>query len=236
MHHGGCHDEDYNFLLDLNMEEVDFDRMVFPMAEGIARPESEGYGYLSGEYTEPSRHLVHPTPVDRRTCKMCSREACVAGASFSRPSFPRPPMPPVVGWPHLHPHPPPPPRGPHGPPRHGPIFKPIYTVNTTLPTLLANHTVNVHVAQFHSILPHGYVTKVFVNGQWVVAPDVPTRNGAVHVVKRLIKPRGHGKHGNGHQVGGDEQQQWVSMFTEDPDLDHEWDDWEEWLPQWANED
>lgn len=124
-------------------------------------------------------------------------------------------------------------RSPSTHPRHHlPHPKPVYSLNATLPSLLANHTLDVHVAQFHSILPHGgYVTKVFVNGQWVVVPDVPTRNGAVHVVKRLIRP--FRKSHPGHKM---ENTEWFHAAGVDEDPDHEWDDWEEWLPQWANED
>lgn len=113
-----------------------------------------------------------------------------------------------------------------------------------MPTLLgSNYTLNLHVVQFHSILPHGYVTKVSVNGQPIVAADVPTRNGAIHVVKRLIKPLGHGKHGHGghHSAppsheGAFMSEEPVDEFYDDDGVDHAWDDWEEWLPQWANED
>jgi hypothetical protein len=76
---------------------------------------------------------------------------------------------------------------------------------------------------------------VFVNGQWVVAPDVPTRNGAIHVVKRLIKPRGHGKHGHGGHGHYTEGPVWADATLERK-FDDDWNDWEEWLPQWVNED
>ena len=88
------------------------------------------------------------------------------------------------------------------------------------------------VAQFHSILPHRqYTTAVFVNGQWVVAPDVPARNGVVHVVKKLISPKGK-KHVPGHHAG-EEEMFWEQR--EEGEFDG-WEDWEEWLPQWAAED
>ncbi|KAJ3524304.1 hypothetical protein NM688_g8585 [Phlebia brevispora] len=136
------------------------------------------------------------------------------------------------------------PKHPHLPKLPHP--KPVYSLNATLPTLLSNHTLHVHVAQFHSILPRGgYITKLFVNGQWVVAADVPTRNGAVHVVNSLIRPfhKGHHGHHGDHGYHFDEEA-WFEPsadeenFDDDVDdgIDHEWDDWEEWLPQWANED
>lgn len=122
--------------------------------------------------------------------------------------------------------------GPHhkpGPKRPLPHPKPVYSANITLPTLLANHSLSVHVAQFHSVLPHKrYTTAVFVNGQWVVAPDVPARNGAIHVVKKLISPKGK-KHGPPHSEEGE-------GLWEHEEVDLDWEDWEEWLPQWAAED
>jgi hypothetical protein len=186
-----------------------------------ARPEAEGYGYMSGTYVVPrpgSRIGGIQHPSTRCTLGLGRAIACSCPGASSHPPFP------------VHP--------PTPPPHHKPIFKPVYTVNATLPTLLGsgtNHTLNVYVAQFRSILPHGYITKVFVNGQWVVAPDVPTRNGAIHVVKRLIKPRGHGKHGHGGHGHHTEGPVWADATLERK-FDDDWNDWEEWLPQWVNED
>ena len=134
---------------------------------------------------------------------------------------------------------PPPPHPPHDP-EHAPHFpaKPVFAYNITLPSALTNHTLHVHVAQFKSILPKGgFVTKVFVNGVWVSIPDVPARNGAIHVVKRLIRPFRKGHH-PGHKLNEvEENEAWyqTAMMNEN-ERDNEWDDWEEWLPQWANED
>jgi hypothetical protein len=136
-----------------------------------------------------------------------------------------------------------PPRFPGPPSQHEPEHKrphlphpkPVYALNATLPTLLPNHTLHVHVAQFKSLLPHGgYVTTARVNGRWVHLLDVPTRNGAVHVVKRLIRPfrKEHGPHDHIGEENADSM--WAQNKREEED--HEWDDWEEWLPQWANED
>ncbi|KAI0688757.1 FAS1 domain-containing protein [Cytidiella melzeri] len=164
---------------------------------------------------------------------------------------PLPPPPSIPGGsPPHHPSPPPPPGAPpHHPPEHKrpprlPHPKPIYTVNATLPTLGSNHTLHVHVAQFHSLIPHRYVTKLFVNHHWVPVPDVPTRNGAIHVVGKLIRPLGHGKHGKHtqgppqkpDQYNGEAAQSWDSVLSEESDMNDDWEDWEEWLPQWANED
>jgi hypothetical protein len=200
--------------------------------DSTARPELDGYSFASGEY-DPDDAVSHPSPppppsmempMARRRHPICARQC----GGFA-------------------PLPPPPPHAGIKPvcendfkiyrssfkdrPRHSPFPhpKPVYSANLTLPTLLEDHSLHVHVAQFHSILPHRrYTTVVFVNGQWVPAPDVPARNGAVHVVNRLIRPWGKGKHGHGHA----EEEPWNDETSDDG----EWDDWEEWLPQWAAED
>lgn len=163
--------------------------------------------------------------------------------------------PPPPSWPGFVPPPPPPCHGPappaqpfmapplpdHGRPKHPSPFphpKPVHSANTTLPTLLANHTLALHVAQFHSVLPHRrYTTVLFVNGQLIAARDVPARNGAVHVVKKLISPRGkHGKGGHpGHPEVFEAEEMWARA-NDDGEEDEDWADWEEWLPQWAAED
>ncbi|EKM55776.1 uncharacterized protein PHACADRAFT_256644 [Phanerochaete carnosa HHB-10118-sp] len=123
---------------------------------------------------------------------------------------------------------------PHPPPHHGPFPhpKPVFSANITLPTLLPNHTLSVHVRQIHSILPHrGYTTLVFVNGIFAVS-DVPARNGAVHVVDRLISPRRHSSHG-ALSDDGEDFDSWEKQVERD---DQDWEEWEEWLPRWAAED
>lgn len=100
-------------------------------------------------------------------------------------------------------------------------------MNATLPTLLANQTLQVHVAQFKTPFKR-YHTVLFVNGAWVVARDVPSRNGAIHVVDRLIRPQGVGKHPE-----SDDEFEPMSIRKEESET--EWQDWAEWLPQWAEE-
>lgn len=97
-----------------------------------------------------------------------------------------------------------------------------------VPSLLTNQTLHVHVAQYSYSIPipghpiTRYETKVSVNGQQVLVPDLPTRNGALHVISNLIHPLKHRRHGmDGERVG-------------DADME-DWEDWEEWLPRWADE-
>ena len=100
-----------------------------------------------------------------------------------------------------------------------------------VPSLLTNHTLHVHVAQFEHVIPvpghplKRYDTIVLVNGLKVLVPDLPVRNGALHVTDKLLHPlrhRGHHKHSD--EGAGEEE------FNED------WEDWEDWLPAWAQED
>ncbi|KAI0340702.1 FAS1 domain-containing protein [Trametopsis cervina] len=218
-----------------SMAEEEFDRHAFLSSSEPTHLEVEHHGFPGGDHQIPPRAREGCRPTGERDAFPPPPPGPPRFAEFPHPRRPGPcectrglPHPP----PHLPPHHPSEPAHPHP---HPPILKPVYSANLTLPTALGgNYTLNVTVAQLHSILPHGYVTKVFVNGQWVVAPDVPTRNGAVHVVKRLIKPP-RGAHGGEHGAHRGERQLLANADTEE-EMDQEWEDWEEWLPQWANED
>ncbi|KZP29961.1 FAS1 domain-containing protein [Athelia psychrophila] len=116
-------------------------------------------------------------------------------------------------------------KGPRTPPHHGPHHEPEYAANITLPTRLANHTVDVHVLKYKTRVPlpghkfDVYTTRVFVNRQRVVVADVPARNGALHVVGSVLSPHPHhGKRVEGLQGG---------------EVYDSWADWEEWLVDWA---
>lgn len=112
-----------------------------------------------------------------------------------------------------------------------PPSEPVYEYDITVPTLLANHTLDVHVTRYKSKLPipgpPHFFTKFKVNGRAIVPLDVPARNGALHVLNTLLNPchRRHHRHHRDHEDRGDGET-----------LDTSWDDWEEWLPQWAMED
>lgn len=145
---------------------------------------------------------------------------------------PGPPgSPPPPGPPGPHPHPGPPPPPPSGPP-HFPHQEPVYALNVSVPTLLANHSLNVHIIQFEHrspLPPHRsfFPTRVIVQGHPVL-PDIVARNGAVHVVDRVLNPikhHHHHKHHHDHDRGPDD-----GVAAKD-----EWEDWEEWLPKWAEE-
>lgn len=159
--------------------------------------------------------------------------------------------------PHFPPPPPPPPsRGPHGPhegcrgspppkgggkirynagkPAQHLSHKPVFAANVTLPTRLSNHTLDIHVAKFKYTIPvpgHGkdvYTTKLFVNHQAIVFADVPARNGAFHVISKVLNPRPH-SHKPKKPQGG------KNLAHDDDGGDDEWEDWEDWLIQWADD-
>jgi uncharacterized surface protein with fasciclin (FAS1) repeats len=139
----------------------------------------------------------------------------------------------------------PPPRHDHpNHPPHAPIPhpKPIYTFSQNLTTLLAsNATLHLNVAQFPVPYPpipgrtSTIQTKLFINGPRgaeAVAADIPTKNGAIHVISNLLIPPFAHKGPHKEPKEGDEE--WlVRGVVEEEDA---WAGWEEWLPRWANED
>ncbi|KAH0830435.1 FAS1 domain-containing protein [Lanmaoa asiatica] len=105
-----------------------------------------------------------------------------------------------------------------------PFLELAYEYNLTLPTLLQDHHLRVHVARYKSTLPiplsSRYFTSFKVNGHHVGPFDIPARNGVLHVLSTILDPRkGHDHHG--HDGAEDDEVAW--------------EDWEEWLPQWAME-
>lgn len=112
-----------------------------------------------------------------------------------------------------------------------PETSPVYALNLTLPTLLTNHSLHVQIARFkHTIpipgphKPENYVTRFLANGQRVALPDLVGRNGAIHIIDRVLNPRGP-------RPPHPHEEKWVE-WVNTPD---EWEGWEEWLPKWALE-
>ncbi|KAG6910898.1 hypothetical protein DXG01_006581 [Tephrocybe rancida] len=104
--------------------------------------------------------------------------------------------------------------------------EPTESLDVSLLTALANHTLHAHVEKFKFSIPvpgphnpHKVTTKFTINGHHVV-PDIVGLNGAMHRVNSLLDPRGHTHHG--HRASG-------------TDTRGIWEDWEQWLPQWAAE-
>jgi hypothetical protein len=121
-------------------------------------------------------------------------------------------------------------RPPH---RFPPRPKLEYNVTLAVPSLLANRTHTVSVLKYEQVkrplpypVPGAQRTRIVVNGVDVLVADVPARNGAVHVLGRLLNPmHGRRRHHHDYAVG-----------TEEVEIDQDaidWEEWEEWLPQWA---
>ncbi|KAI0710398.1 hypothetical protein C8T65DRAFT_648223 [Cerioporus squamosus] len=161
-------------------------------------------------------------------------------------------VPPLPPFPHHHGSQGPPPHGPpphHFPPHHKshfpfPPHPPIaYSLNITAPTLLTNHSLDVHVVQLahKSPLPWKkhphYETVVFVHGVKVGLADVPLRNGALHAIDRLLNPlkKSRGPHHPPESAESKGAHDDPFAFEEEAEQDDEWAGWQEWLPRWAEE-
>ncbi|KAG8217366.1 hypothetical protein J3R82DRAFT_5461 [Butyriboletus roseoflavus] len=74
-----------------------------------------------------------------------------------------------------------------------PLSELVYEYNATLPTLLQDHHLRVHVARYKSGLPipgfSRYFTGFKVDGHRVELFDIPARNGALHVLSTILDPR-----------------------------------------------
>jgi len=95
-----------------------------------------------------------------------------------------------------------------------------------LPTRLEDHYVQAHVRKYEFTLPvpgpdkpSVVKTEVKVNQHDVLVSDVVTSNAAVHIVDRLLDPRQH--HAHDHEHG-------EARLSDDP-----WQNWEDWLVDWA---
>lgn len=141
--------------------------------------------------------------------------------------------PPMAGPIPMPPHmaiPMPPPWTHPGPPQaERPRHDPISSFDQTLPTALTNHSIHAHVEKYNATIPfpgphkpHRIWTKFTVDGHPVLFPDLVGLNGAVHVIDRLLDPRGkHPRHPHRVDEFGEENSPW--------------EDWEDWLPKWAAE-
>ncbi|KAL7418886.1 hypothetical protein Q5752_006570 [Cryptotrichosporon argae] len=90
-----------------------------------------------------------------------------------------------------------------------------------VPTALPNATLKI-VADKTKFLPvEGAVkTTIKVNDQQVEVIDIPARNGASHVIGKLLVPPHKHHDDDGADVSGADS----------------WDDWERWLPAWADQE
>jgi len=107
--------------------------------------------------------------------------------------------------------------------RNRPVIEPISRDKYTFNTALLDRALDVVVDTKRVTLPlpgphkpSSIKTKVIVNKQLAHVRDIVGLNGAIHVVDKLLDPRKHC-----HQPPEREDEQ-------------AWEDWEEWLPQWAD--
>ncbi|KAH8096833.1 FAS1 domain-containing protein [Cristinia sonorae] len=96
-----------------------------------------------------------------------------------------------------------------------------------LPTLLSQETLQMEIVQYKRSSPiPPYQTLYFrtmaVQNVTVATRDIPARDGVVHVVDRVLNPRGRRieESDKGFQAAMD---------------DGEWEGWEEWLVKWAED-
>ncbi|KAK2467100.1 hypothetical protein APHAL10511_001358 [Amanita phalloides] len=108
--------------------------------------------------------------------------------------------------------------------------EPISLVDLTLPTLFDDHPLHVHIGKFKLRLPipghdHPYriITKFSVDGHELRAPDLVAMNGAVHVINKLLDPRGP-HHYQAHMSGSPRSEEKMDI----------WKTWKTWLFQWAD--
>ncbi|KAF4603966.1 hypothetical protein EYR40_001141 [Pleurotus pulmonarius] len=107
----------------------------------------------------------------------------------------------------------------------------IFASNLTVPTLFGNHTLDLTIVKYKLTVPfpgpdpHSlFIHRVFVNGQRAALTDIPSRNGAAHVLAKLINPHKDKPHGPPKDI------------HKEHDEEDEWAGWEEWLPKWADEE
>lgn len=112
-----------------------------------------------------------------------------------------------------------------------PCPEPISLVDLTLPTLYQDHPLHVHIGKFKLTLPvpghdHPYriITKFTVDGHEIHVPDLVAMNGAVHVINKLLDPRG------ARHYSGPPQISESAYSLEEMAI---WSRWKEWLYQWA---
>jgi hypothetical protein len=197
--------------------------------------ENERNGLLKAELCSPAareanvpndqaNHGTPSSPVDSRPGPVCREsEPCHIGPNAKLPSSAfrchtnsESTMPPVPSQ--------------DQPPQTKPLQHPVQsTVSVSLPSLLTNHTLEVNVTTFEFKLPFGHgarkVTKIEVNGVPVHVQDIPSRNGAVHVIDKLLHPfRTHSAELESTSP--------TEVYRREGDI---WEDWEEWLPQWASQ-
>jgi len=93
-----------------------------------------------------------------------------------------------------------------------------FDVKFVVPTLLANHTLPVHITKSKAgpvPIPGTKLINFFVNGKEVAYFDGVASNGAVHAVDVVLDPRGRGRPHENLAPG--------------------WENWEDWFVKWSEQ-
>ncbi|THH15884.1 hypothetical protein EW146_g4667 [Bondarzewia mesenterica] len=199
------------------MEHVLLDESEHGHHEHPAPPRHEKPGKPDFPRVPPNHEPHHGFPKPEMPRGPPQRDEPTDGPHMPHPEPPHVPHPPADGHHPSHPH------GGHE----------LYAFNLTLPTLLPNNSLHIHVTKrvykFPIPGPHhprSYVTHFVVNDQFVALADVPARNGAFHVISKVLNPckRSPSPH---------DKDAWKDDLENEAE---DWEDWEEWLPAWAEED
>ncbi|KAK8845448.1 hypothetical protein IAR55_006161 [Kwoniella newhampshirensis] len=98
-----------------------------------------------------------------------------------------------------------------------PSFHKELEVHTALP----NATLKIEIDKTKFLPVEGAVkTTIKVNGDYVEVIDIPARNGASHLIGKLLVPPHHHHDHHGEDISSQDS----------------WENWEEWLPAWADEE
>ncbi|WVQ93825.1 hypothetical protein IAU59_000903 [Kwoniella sp. CBS 9459] len=98
-----------------------------------------------------------------------------------------------------------------------PSFHKEFEISPALP----NSTLKIEIDKSKFLPVEGAVkTTIKVNGEQVEVIDVPARNGATHVIGKLLVPPHHHHNEDGHDLSGEDT----------------WENWEQWLPAWAEQE
>ncbi|OCF39311.1 hypothetical protein I317_06893 [Kwoniella heveanensis CBS 569] len=98
-----------------------------------------------------------------------------------------------------------------------PSFHKEFEISPALP----NSTLKIEIDKSKFLPVEGAVkTTIKVNGEQVEVIDVPARNGATHVIGKLLVPPHHHHDDDGHDLSGEDT----------------WENWEQWLPAWAEQE
>ncbi|KAJ7093098.1 hypothetical protein C8R44DRAFT_815562 [Mycena epipterygia] len=90
-----------------------------------------------------------------------------------------------------------------------------------MPTSLPHHSLYIHIAKFDAPSHHSH-SKFFVDGRPVRVADLTPSNGVIHVLDRVLDPRGP-------------LCLLLAADAVDARANADWENWKGWFPQWASQ-